>query len=141
MTPPVRILIAKPGLDSHDRGAKVVAYALREAGMEVIYTGIRCTPEQIVRAAIAEDVSMIGLSILAGAHMQLTGRVLELLREKDASDILVVLGGPIPATDAEQLKQMGVAEVFTPGMRLADIPRRICELLGRSQPVTKDIGK
>jgi methylmalonyl-CoA mutase C-terminal domain/subunit len=133
MTPPVRILIAKPGLDSHDRGAKVVAYALREAGMEVIYTGIRCTPEQIVRAAIAEDVAMIGLSILAGAHVQLTGRVLELLKEQDASDIVVVLGGPIPATDAEQLKQMGVAEVFTPGMRLADIPRRIYELLGRSQ--------
>lgn len=132
MTPPVRILIAKPGLDSHDRGAKVIAFALREAGMEVIYTGIRRTPEEIVRAAIAEDVAMIGLSILAGAHMQLTGRVLELLKAEDANDILVVLGGPIPAKDTEQLKQMGVAEVFTPGMNLADIPRRIYQLLNRS---------
>lgn len=132
MTPPVRVLIAKPGLDSHDRGAKVIAFALREAGMEVIYTGIRRTPEEIVRVAIAEDVAMIGLSILAGAHMQLTGRVLELLREADAADIRVVLGGPIPAKDTEQLKQMGVAEVFTPGMSLADIPRRIYQLLNRS---------
>ena len=135
MTSPVRILIAKPGLDSHDRGAKVITHALREAGMEVIYTGIRRTPEEIVRAAIAEDVDMIGLSILAGAHMQLTGRVLELLQKDNASDIGVVLGGPIPPKDAEQLKQMGVAEVFTPGMRLADIPNRIYELLGRTQPV------
>lgn len=139
MTPPVRILIAKPGLDGHDRGAKVIALALREAGMEVIYTGIRRTPEEIVRAAIAEDVAMIGLSILAGAHMQLTGRVLELLKENNASDIGVVLGGPIPASDAEQLKQMGVVEVFTPGMRLEDIPHRIYELLGQEQPVAAGI--
>jgi len=138
MTTPVRILIAKPGLDSHDRGAKVIAFALREAGMEVIYTGIRRTPEEIVRAAIAEDVAMIGLSILAGAHMQLTRRVLELLDEADAADIRVVLGGPIPAKDTEQLKQMGVAEVFTPGMSLAEIPQRIYELLGRQQPMMKD---
>jgi len=135
MTSPVRILIAKPGLDSHDRGAKVITHALREAGMEVIYTGIRRTPEQIVRVAIAEDVDMIGLSILAGAHMQLTGRVLELLKEENAGDIGVVLGGPIPPKDAEKLKQMGVAEVFTPGMRLVDIPTRIYALLGRTQPV------
>src|SRR5574341_1490277 len=116
MTSPVRILIAKPGLDSHDRGAKVIARALREAGMEVIYTGIRRTPEEIVRAAIEEDVHLIGLSILAGAHMQLTGRVLALLRKENASDIGVILGGPIPPADALHLKHMGVAEVFTPGM-------------------------
>lgn len=141
MAAPVRILIAKPGLDSHDRGAKIIAYALREAGMEVVYTGIRRTPEEIVRAAIAEDVAMIGLSILAGAHMQWTGRVLALLKEQDAGDIAVVLGGPIPAKDAEQLKQMGVAEVFTPGMRLADIPRRIYELLGRAPDVPERVSR
>lgn len=141
MTAPVRILVAKPGLDSHDRGAKVIAYALREAGMEVIYTGIRRTPEEIVRAAIAEDVAMIGLSILAGAHMQLTGRVLELLKAQNADDIRVVLGGPIPAKDTEELRRMGVAEVFTPGMSLSDIPRRIYELLGRPQPVAETIAR
>lgn len=141
MTPPFRILVAKPGLDSHDRGAKVVAYALREAGMEVIYTGIRRTPEEIVRAAIAEDVAMIGLSILAGAHMQLTARVLELLDDQNASDIRVVLGGPIPPADAEQLKRMGVAEVFTPGMPLGTIPGRIYELLGTKPPSAQDIAR
>ncbi len=134
MTSPVRILIAKPGLDSHDRGAKVITHALREAGMEVIYTGIRRSPEEIVRAAIEEDVDMIGLSILAGAHMQLTGRVLELLQKDNAGDIGVILGGPIPPKDAEQLKRMGVAEVFTPGMRLSDIPNKIYELMGRTRP-------
>jgi len=139
MTSPVRILIAKPGLDSHDRGAKVITHALREAGMEVIYTGIRRSPEEIVRAAIVraaieEDVDMIGLSILAGAHMQLTGRVLELLQKDNAGDIGVILGGPIPPKDAEQLKRMGVAEVFTPGMRLSDIPNKIYELMGRTRP-------
>lgn len=134
MDAPVRVLIAKPGLDSHDRGAKVIAFALREAGMEVIYTGIRRTPEEIVRAAIAEDVALIGLSILAGAHMQLTMRVMELLADQQATDIKVVLGGPIPAKDAEALKAAGVAEVFTPGMALSDIPRRIYELLGREAP-------
>ena len=141
MTPPVRILIAKPGLDSHDRGAKVIAYVLREAGMEVIYTGIRRTPEEIVRAAIAEDVAMIGLSILAGAHLQLTARVLELLKEQNAADIPVVLGGPIPPSDAEQLKQQGVVEVFTPGMNLAEIPGRIYELLGRKQPIAAGVAR
>lgn len=132
MNHPIRILIAKPGLDSHDRGAKVIARALREAGMEVIYTGIRRTPEEIVQAAIEEDVHLIGLSILAGAHMQLTGRVLELLRKNKVDDIKVVLGGPIPPKDGEQLKQMGVAEVFTPGMRIKEIAGRIYELMGRS---------
>lgn len=130
--PPIRILIAKPGLDSHDRGAKVIARALQEAGMEVIYTGIRRTPEEIVQAAIEEDVHLIGLSILAGAHMQLTGRVLELLQKRKVSDIKVILGGPIPPKDSEELKQMGVAEVFTPGMRIKEIVSRIHELADRS---------
>ena len=132
MNHPIRILIAKPGLDSHDRGAKVIARALREAGMEVIYTGIRRTPEEIVQAAIEEDVHLIGLSILAGAHMQLTGRVLGLLRKNKVDDIKIILGGPIPPKDGEQLKQMGVAEVFTPGMRIKEIAGRIYELMGRS---------
>jgi methylmalonyl-CoA mutase C-terminal domain/subunit len=132
MNHPIRILIAKPGLDSHDRGAKVIARALREAGMEVIYTGIRRTPEEIVQAAIEEDVHLIGLSILAGAHMQLTGRVLELLQKNKVDDIKIILGGPIPPKDGEQLKQMGVAEVFTPGMRIKEIAGRIYELMGRS---------
>jgi len=132
MKSPIRILIAKPGLDSHDRGAKVIARALREAGMEVIYTGIRRTPEEIVRTAIDEDVDLIGLSILAGAHMQLTARVLELLQKHDAGDIAVVLGGPIPLADAEQLKHLGVAEVFTPGMAIKGIADRIHELIDRS---------
>lgn len=130
--PPIRILIAKAGLDSHDRGAKVIARALQEAGMEVIYTGIRRTPEEIVQAAIEEDVHLIGLSILAGAHMQLTGRVLELLQKKKVNDIKVILGGPIPPKDGEELKQMGVAEVFTPGMRIKEIASRIHELADRS---------
>jgi len=132
MNPPIRILIAKPGLDSHDRGAKVIARALREAGMEVIYTGIRRTPEEIVQAAIEEDVHLIGLSILAGAHMQLTGRVLELLQKNKVDDIKVILGGPIPPKDGEQLKQIGVAEVFTPGMRIKEIASRIYDLMDRS---------
>lgn len=140
MKSPIRILIAKPGLDSHDRGAKIITRALREAGMEVIYTGIRRTPEEIVRAAIEEDVHLIGLSILAGAHMQLTGRVLELLQKDNAQDIGVILGGPIPPRDAEHLKQMGVAEVFTPGMRIGDIAGRIYELMGRPQPVAAGSG-
>lgn len=129
MSAPIRILIAKPGLDSHDRGAKVITRALREAGMEVIYTGIRRTPEQIVKAAIQEDVHLIGLSILAGAHMQITGRVLQLLQNEKADDIKVILGGPIARKDTEQLKQMGVAEVFVPGMRIQEIVDRIHELM------------
>ena len=128
MTQPIRILIGKPGLDSHDRGAKVVAYALREAGMEVIYTGIRRTPEQIVNAAIEEDVDVIGLSILAGAHMELVSRILKLLRKNKADDIKVILGGPIPKKDAEELKRMGIARVFTPGMKIKEIVDSIRKL-------------
>ena len=111
----IRVLIAKPGLDGHDRGAKVVARALRDAGFEVIYTGLRQTPEQIVEAAISEDVDAVGLSLLSGAHNYLFPRVIELLREKGAGDILVFGGGVIPEEDIPGLKQAGVAEVFTPG--------------------------
>jgi methylmalonyl-CoA mutase C-terminal domain/subunit len=111
----VRIVVAKPGLDGHDRGAKVVARALRDAGVEVIYTGLHQTPEQIVATAIQEDADAIGLSILSGAHMTLFARVLDLLKERDALDIVVFGGGIIPAADVPELKALGVAEVFTPG--------------------------
>lgn len=111
----IRVLIAKPGLDGHDRGAKVVARALRDAGFEVIYTGLRQSPEQIVAAAIAEDVDAVGLSLLSGAHNYLFPRVIELLREQGADDILIFGGGVIPEEDIPGLKQAGVAEVFTPG--------------------------
>ena len=111
----IRVLIAKPGLDGHDRGAKVVARALRDAGMEVIYTGLRQTPEQIVAAAVQEDVDCVGLSILSGAHMTLVPRVVDLLREQGADDVVVTVGGTIPADDVDELKGLGVAEVFTPG--------------------------
>ncbi|MEV8096300.1 cobalamin B12-binding domain-containing protein [Kitasatospora sp. NPDC085879] len=112
---PIRVVVAKPGLDGHDRGAKVIARALRDAGMEVIYTGLHQTPEQIVDTAIQEDADGIGLSILSGAHMTLCAKVLELLRERDAEDIKVFCGGIIPDEDIAQLKQLGVADIFTPG--------------------------
>ena len=117
-TAPIRVLVAKPGLDGHDRGAKVIARALRDAGMEVIYTGLRQTPEMIVNAALQEDVDCIGLSILSGAHNVIVPRVLALLKERNATDILVVLGGTIPAHDVAALKAQGVAEVFGPGTSL-----------------------
>ena len=112
---PIRVLIAKPGLDGHDRGALVVARALRDAGMEVIYTGLRQTPEQIVEAALQEDVSAIGVSVLSGAHNLAIGRIMELLRERGMEDVLVLVGGIIPDQDVPGLKEMGVAEVFPPG--------------------------
>lgn len=112
---PIRVLVGKVGLDGHDRGAKVVAQALRDAGMEVIYTGLRQTPEQIVETALQEDVQVIGLSILSGAHMQLLPPVVELLRRQDAGDIMVLAGGVIPGDDIAYLKEVGIAEVFTPG--------------------------
>jgi methylmalonyl-CoA mutase C-terminal domain/subunit len=115
---PIRVLVAKPGLDGHDRGAKVIARALRDAGMEVIYTGLRQTPEMIVNASIQEDVQCIGLSILSGAHNAIVPRVMALLRERGADDILVVVGGTIPAQDIEFLKQQGVAAIFGPGTPL-----------------------
>lgn len=112
---PIRVLVAKPGLDGHDRGAKVIARALRDAGMEVVYTGLRQTPEQIAEAAVQEDVDVVGLSCLSGAHNHLFPRVVELLREKGAGDILVVGGGVIPDEDIPGLKAAGIAEIFTPG--------------------------
>ncbi len=115
---PIRVLVAKPGLDGHDRGAKVIARALRDAGMEVIYTGLRQTPEMIVNAALQEDVQVIGLSILSGAHMAIVPRVLELLRQNDMSDVKVFVGGIIPDEDAEELKKLGVGAVFQPGASL-----------------------
>lgn len=121
MDSPIRVLVAKPGLDGHDRGAKIIARALRDAGMEVIYTGLRQTPEMIVSAALQEDVQVIGLSILSGAHNVLVPRILELLREKRMTDVLVVVGGIIPDEDAAALKRQGVAEVFQPGASLASI--------------------
>jgi len=110
-----RIVVAKPGLDGHDRGAKIVARALRDAGFEVIYTGLHQTPEQIVETAIQEDADAVGLSLHSGAHMTLVPKVVELLREQDAGDVLVTVGGTIPNQDIPKLKELGVAEVFTPG--------------------------
>jgi methylmalonyl-CoA mutase C-terminal domain/subunit len=125
----IRVVIAKPGLDGHDRGAKIIARALRDAGMEVIYTGLHQTPEQIVETAIQEDADAVGISILSGAHMTLVPRVLDGLRENDADDVLVVVGGTVPREDAEELKRMGVAEVFTPGAPTSEI----VEFLRRSR--------
>ena len=115
------MVIAKPGLDGHDRGAKIIARALRDAGMEVIYTGLHQTPEQIVETAIQEDADAVGISILSGAHMTLVPRILELLRADGAEDVLVVVGGTIPADDVAALKAQGVAEVFTPGAPTSEI--------------------
>jgi len=111
----IRVVVAKPGLDGHDRGAKIIARALRDAGMEVIYTGLHQTPEQIVETALQEDADAIGLSILSGAHMTLVPKIVELLKAQDAGDILVCVGGTIPSQDIPELKELGVAEVFTPG--------------------------
>ena len=116
--PPIRVLVAKPGLDGHDRGAKVIARALRDAGMEVIYTGLRQTPEMIVNAAIQEDVDCVGLSILSGAHNVIVPRIMELLKASGAADILVVVGGTIPEQDIEGLKAAGVSAIFGPGTTL-----------------------
>ena len=117
----MRVLIAKPGLDGHDRGAKVVAFALRDAGIEVIYSGLKRTPDEIVQEAIQEDVDVVGLSVLSGAHMLLARRVLDGLRAQDAADIAVVVGGTIPARDVESLKQLGVRDVFPMGTPLPEI--------------------
>jgi methylmalonyl-CoA mutase, C-terminal domain len=118
MSIPIRVLVAKPGLDGHDRGARIIARALRDAGMEVIYTGLRQTPEMIVNAALQEDVQVIGLSILSGAHNAIVPRVLELLREKDMAGVKVIVGGIIPDQDARELEKQGVAAVFQPGAPL-----------------------
>ena len=121
MAGPIRVVVAKPGLDGHDRGAKIIARALRDAGMEVIYTGLHQTPEQIVETSIQEDADAIGISILSGAHMTLVPRILTLLRENGAEDVLVVVGGTIPADDADELRKQGVAGVFGPGATTTEI--------------------
>ena len=117
----IRVVVAKPGLDGHDRGAKIIARALRDAGMEVIYTGLHQTPEQIVETVLQEDADAVGLSILSGAHMTLVPRVVALLREQEAGDVIVTVGGTIPAQDIPELKELGVAAVFTPGAPTSDI--------------------
>jgi methylmalonyl-CoA mutase C-terminal domain/subunit len=127
---PVRVVVAKPGLDGHDRGAKVVARALRDAGVEVVYTGLHQTPEQIVETAIQEDADAIGLSVLSGAHMTLFARVIELLREREAEDIVVFGGGIVPQADMPELTAMGVAKVFTPGATTGEIITWVRENLG-----------
>ncbi len=123
----IRVLIAKPGLDGHDRGAKVIARALRDAGMEVIYSGLRQTPEQIVETALQEDVSVIGLSILSGAHTHLFPRIMEILKEENIDDIVVIGGGVIPEEDIPGLKKIGIAAIFTPGSDTRDIVKFINE--------------
>jgi len=123
----IRVLVAKAGLDGHDRGAKVVAAALRDAGMEVIYTGLRQTPEMIVEAAIQEDVDAIGISILSGAHMTIFPRILELMKQKNVDDILLFGGGIIPEDDLKKLKEMGVGELFTPGISTQEIVKFLRE--------------
>jgi len=123
----IRVLIAKPGLDGHDRGAKVIARALRDAGMEVIYTGLRQTPEQIVETAIQEDVNVIGLSILSGAHTHLFPRIMEILKEENVDDIIVIGGGVIPVEDIPELKKIGITAIFTSGSDTRDIVKFIKE--------------
>ena len=132
----LRILMAKAGLDGHDRGVKVVARALRDAGVEVIYTGLHQTPEQVVRAAIDEDVDAIGLSLLSGAHMTLFPRILELLGREDAADIVLFGGGTIPDSDVRTLKGMGIAELFTPGASTLDIVEWVRDNVGKQTAVT-----
>jgi methylmalonyl-CoA mutase, C-terminal domain len=130
----IRVVIAKPGLDGHDRGAKVIARALRDAGMEVIYTGLRQTPEQIVSAALQEDADVIGLSILSGAHMHVCPKIMARLRESGLEHVLVVVGGIIPDVDAAKLKEMGVGGIFLPGTPMQDIVRFIQEHVQPSAP-------
>lgn len=134
----LRVVIAKPGLDGHDRGAKIIARVLRDSGYEVIYTGLHQTPEQIVATAIQEDVQAIGLSILSGAHMTLFVRVLDLLKEAEASDVVLFGGGIIPEDDRRTLKELGVGEIFTPGTPTQDI---VSWLNGRLSPITSTDGK
>jgi methylmalonyl-CoA mutase C-terminal domain/subunit len=130
----IRVVVAKPGLDGHDRGAKVVARALRDAGMEVVYTGLHQTPEQIVETAIQEDADAIGLSVLSGAHMTLFRRVMELLAERDAADIVVFGGGIIPPSDISELTQLGVAKIFTPGATTGSIIEWVRENVAQPVP-------
>ena len=129
---PVRIVVAKPGLDGHDRGAKVVARALRDAGMEVVYTGLHQTPEQIVQAALQEDADAVGLSVLSGAHLTLFARVVALLKEKDAEDVVVFGGGIIPEADIPELERLGVRKIFTPGASMAEIVQWVRANVGQT---------
>ena len=129
----IRVVIAKPGLDGHDRGAKIIARALRDAGMEVIYTGLHQTPEQIVETAIQEDADAVGISILSGAHMTLVPKILEGLKSNGVDDVVVVVGGTIPKPDVTELKRQGVAEVFTPGAPVSEI----VEFLRERVPITR----
>ena len=128
----IRVVIAKPGLDGHDRGAKIIARALRDAGMEVIYTGLHQTPEQIVETAIQEDADAVGISILSGAHMTLVPRIVTLLEEQGIDDIVVIVGGTIPSDDIPELKRLGVAHIFTPGATTTDIVDWVREHVGAS---------
>ncbi len=134
---PIRVLIAKPGLDGHDRGAKVVARALRDGGMEVIYTGIRQTPEMIAEAALQEDVDVVGLSILSGAHLDLFPRIVSLLKQKGMEDVLLVCGGIIPDEDIASLKQMGFAGVFGPGTSTQDLAKFIRDQVAKRRTEVK----
>lgn len=133
MKRPYRVVVAKPGLDGHDRGAKVIARALRDAGFEVIYTGLHQTPEQVVRAAVDEDADAVGLSLLSGAHLTLVPRIMECLREAGLGDVVVVVGGIIPDADIPKLRELGVAEVFTPGASLPSISQWLAETLDRRE--------
>ncbi len=133
----IRVLIAKPGLDGHDRGAKIIARALRDAGMEVIYTGLRQTPEMIASAAVQEDVDVIGLSILSGAHNTLCPRLMQLLREKEMKDVTVIIGGIIPEADIPVLKQAGIAEIFLPGTPTQTIVDFVRQRAARGAPTPK----
>lgn len=133
MKRPYRVVVAKPGLDGHDRGAKVIARALRDAGFEVIYTGLHQTPEQVVRAAVDEDADAVGLSLLSGAHLTLVPRVIEGLREQGMEDVVVVVGGIIPEADIPKLQEAGVAAVFTPGSPLPDIASWLADALDRRE--------
>ena len=131
MKKPIRVLIAKAGLDGHDRGAKVIAAGLRDAGMEVIYTGLRQTPEMIVEAALQEDVDAIGISILSGAHMTVFSRVLSLMKEKDLNDVLLIGGGIIPTDDIKKLEELGVSKLFAPGTSMESIVRYLTEEISK----------
>jgi methylmalonyl-CoA mutase C-terminal domain/subunit len=136
MSQKIRVVIAKPGLDGHDRGAKVIARALRDAGMEVIYTGLRQTPEQIVGAALQEDADVVGLSILSGAHLHVCPRIMELLREKGLDDVLVVVGGIIPDADIPALNQVGIQGIFLPGSPMQDVVDYIRQHVRSREQVT-----
>ena len=134
MDRPIRVVIAKPGLDGHDRGAKIIARSLRDAGMEVIYTGLHQTPDQIVATAVQEDADAVGLSILSGAHMTLVPRVLDLLRSEGAGDVMVLVGGTIPRDDIPQLLALGVAQVYTPGAPVKDMVDFLNGAFGAAAP-------